>query len=395
MSRILDLADESAVFAGRVLADLGHDVIRVEPPDGGRVRRRSPFLEDRRGIERSLYHLYNNANKRSVVVDLETADGRRRFEALARSADAIVQTRGLSESGLGYEAVRELNPAIVYVSVTPFGPDTPWADRKGSDLIAAAASGLLHLSGDAGDPPAQAPGEQSYTMASLVAATGTLIAIEGRRRRPNGEGARVDVSVQEATAMALLQANNANFYTLDGRVPQRPGIHPPIYECGDRRWVALRVRPDRIDQVVRWAREAQAIGDGRDDLSLENLQSTATGDLNWHPAVSEMVAAIAERLTADEVLEQAWALDLIALPVSAFEDMRDIDHFRETAQFGEVDHAGSLGVRLSFPKSPAHDSNRPVTIRRAPRLGEHTDEVFAELELAGASAPEPGRARDA
>ena len=135
--RVIDLTDESAVFAGRLLADLGADVVRVEPPDGGRLRRLAPFLGDVPGPEHSLQHLYHNAGKRSVVLDRNTAEGQEDFRRLVASADILFETEALADRPL-----RELNPGLIHVTVTPFGLKGAWSKRKANDLIASAAGGL-------------------------------------------------------------------------------------------------------------------------------------------------------------------------------------------------------------------------------------------------------------
>ena len=146
------------------------------------------------------------------------------------------------------------------------------------------------------------------------------------------------------------------------------------------------MRPDRFEQVLEWARAEGALPDGEEALQLEAMRPPPTGDLNRHPVIIELIASIARGVPADEMLERAWAIDLIALPVSAFEDMPEMAHFRETHQFVNIDHEASVGGELSFPRSPVHDPRRPVMIRRAPRLGEHDDEIFAELGIAPATS---------
>ena len=131
-TRVLDLADEPAVFAARILADLGADVIRVEHPSGGRVRGLAPFLNDEPGVERSYYHLYHNANKRSVALDIESEPGRESLKLLAAQSDVLLETQQpgrMAELGLGYEELSKLNPGLIHVSVTPHGQDGPWKDR--------------------------------------------------------------------------------------------------------------------------------------------------------------------------------------------------------------------------------------------------------------------------
>ena len=184
--RVLDLADESAALAGRILADLGADVLKVEPPAGGRTRHRAPFLDDIPGLQRSFFHLYHDANKRSVVVDRETAAGTTRFRALVERADVLLETVRPAEreaQGVAHAVLRDWNPRLIHVSVTPFGPDGAWRDWRANDLVAGASGGLTWLCGDPGHPPLQGSANPSYTMASLAAATGAMVALSARARQ--------------------------------------------------------------------------------------------------------------------------------------------------------------------------------------------------------------------
>ena len=224
--RVLDLADESAVFATRILADLGADVIRVEPPDGGSVRNMEPFLDDEPGTERSLYHLYHNANKRSVTLDVSTVDGAAVLRRLAATADVVVETAApgaMGALGLGYEDLKTVNSGIVYVSVTPFGQQGPWSGRLANDLVATAASGLLHVTGDPDGPPVQGAADPAYKVASLAAAAGAMIALTGREASADRTGAHLDISIQECARSTILDVSNPNIYTWDGEIPGRPG----------------------------------------------------------------------------------------------------------------------------------------------------------------------------
>src|SRR5690606_13805926 len=148
--------------------------------------------------------------------------------------------------GIGFEALREDNPDLLYVTVTPFGQDGPFGDWRGNDLIAAAASGLMYLNGFPDDPPNVPGAEQAYHMGSLVAVSSMLVALLGRVRRTAPGAHRIDVSMQEAAAMATLQTANANIYTWHNRVPKRVGLSPEgtarsLFLCRDGRWISFVV----------------------------------------------------------------------------------------------------------------------------------------------------------
>ncbi len=378
---MLDLADEPAVFASRILADLGADVIRVEPPLGGRVRNLAPFLNDDPGVERSFYHLYHNANKRSVVVDVSAEKGRDTLKLLVARSDVLIETERpgrMADLGIGYEDLSTLNAGLIYVSVTPHGDEGPWRDRKGTDLTAAASSGLMFVAGQTYDPPTVAGGDQSYKMASLAAASGVMIALWGRRSDPDGAGTQISVSVQEAASMAVCQTSNANHFTWRGDTPQRPGMTRGVFECADGGWVTLNVTPDKMQTFLSWVAEEDIETDLTADLVPVLTRDTL---LSLSPEIIDLATQLAARLNREEFMEKAWALDMMTLPVMDFPDLAECEHLKVTDQFFEV-WDDPLSASLGFCRSPVDVFSAPIDIFSAPKLGEHTEEVFSELGIA-------------
>ena len=376
--RVLDLADEPAVFAARILADLGADVIRVEHPTGGRVRSLAPFLNDEPGVERSFYHLYHNANKRSVVVDVSSETGRDTLKLLAARSDVLIETEQpgrMADLGMGYEDLSKLNPGLIHVSVTPHGDEGPWRDRKGTDLTAAASSGLLFVAGQTYDPPTVAGGDQSYKMASLAAASGVMIALWGRRSEPNGAGTHISVSVQEAASMAVCQTSNANHFTWRGDIPQRPGMTRGVFECADGGWVTLNVGPHKVPDFFSWIAKEGVETDLTPDEILINTRGTLLS-----PEMLGLSAKLAARLSREDFMEKAWALDMMSLPVMDFPDLEECEHLKVTDQFFEV-WDEPLSASLGFCRSPVDVFSTPIEVSRAPKLGEHTEEVFSEFGI--------------
>lgn len=386
--RVLDLANESAVFASRILADLGADVVRVEPPDGGSVRSLRPFLEDTPGVERAFYHLYHNANKRSVTLDVAQPEGAGLLRRLASAADVLIETETpgrMSALGLGYADLRALNPRLIYVSVTPFGQDNVWADRGATDLIAGAAGGLVYVTGQPEDPPVHGGIDPAYKMASLAAAAGVMFALTGRDLDPAGDGGHIDISLQEAVMMSTLQTANINIYTQEGRVPGRPGISG-AYECADGKWFAMNVRVERFGALLDWAREAGV----ETDLTEADFPTASAGGVGGPNRLTEFVAQLAKATPRDEFVSRAQGLDMFCLPTTRLNELAGIDHYQFNEQFISIPQEG-LGRSLSFVRSPA-DSFGDVPLRPAPALGAHNSEVFGELGL-DASALEDLRSR--
>src|SRR5690606_36840184 len=149
--RVLDLTDERGLLCGKILADLGADVIQVEPPGGNSARRIAPFHRDEPGLERSLFWWAYAANKRSITLDLASADGRALFEQLAGSAHFVIESGRpgeLAALGLGYERLAALNPELIVVSITPFGQTGPYATWLASDLVGMGMGGFMYVTGD-------------------------------------------------------------------------------------------------------------------------------------------------------------------------------------------------------------------------------------------------------
>ncbi|WP_345251335.1 CaiB/BaiF CoA-transferase family protein [Pigmentiphaga soli] len=215
--RVIDMADTNAVYATKVLCDLGAEVIRIEPPGGDPMRKVRP-VDEETGI--SAFYAFMNTNKRSVTLDLDSAEGAALFRKLVASADIVVESEmpgRLAALGLSYEDLGPDKPGLVWSSITPFGSTGPRSKWKADDLISQAMGGFMNLSGLPEREPLKLFGEQSCFIAGLHAASGILIALW--HALASGEGQYVDVSVHEAIAHTLESA--IQVYTIEGRVRER------------------------------------------------------------------------------------------------------------------------------------------------------------------------------
>lgn len=234
--RVVELSGPFSGYAGRLLSDLGADVVLVEPPPGDPARGRGPFDEN----GDSVWFTYLHAGKRSVLHDPADPGGVKRLTALMSEADVLLGsgTAGWAQSwGFDLDDLRRTHPDLVMTSITPFGLEGPWAGRDGTDLVALATGGLLSLGGYMDDAPLQAAGEQAITGAATFAAAGALLALLAVETTSAGHmGQVVDVSIQESVTMAL--ENAAQYYDLRGEIRPRPngpqrGAGAGLYPCAD------------------------------------------------------------------------------------------------------------------------------------------------------------------
>ena len=177
--RALDITDEKGFLCGKVLGDLGADVIKIEKPGGDPARSIGPFYHDIPDPEKSLYWFAFNMNKRGITLDIETADGQQIFKKLATTADFVIGSFPpgyMDKLGLGYSALSEINPQTIVTSITPFGQTGPYQDFKGSDIVAMAMSGLMYLIGDPDRPPVRISFPQAYLHAGVEGAVGSMVA---------------------------------------------------------------------------------------------------------------------------------------------------------------------------------------------------------------------------
>ena len=202
--RVLELSGRWTGFCGRLLSDLGAEVLLAEPPGGSVARRSGPFLSDEPGPDRSLSFWYDNAGKSGLTFNINVQSDRERLLQLVQSCDIVVEScppGGLDAAGLGYEALRPINPALIMASITGFGLKGPYSGYKSCGLVASAAGGQMYPCGLPGRQPLQPCGDQPYRLASLFAACGILMAL--RHREHTGRGQHIDISLQEAAAAAL------------------------------------------------------------------------------------------------------------------------------------------------------------------------------------------------
>ncbi|HIE85066.1 MAG TPA: hypothetical protein EYQ00_15025 [Dehalococcoidia bacterium] len=368
--RVLDLAGESGLFCGRMLGELGAEVIKIEPPGGDSFRARGPWLAgEENNPEASLYHLHYNVNKKSVTVNLLESEGQILFRQMATSADVVLETMAPGEMnalGIGFESLREVNPRLIYTTITPFGQNGPLSEWSGNALT-----------GDPSEAPNQPAAEQAYHMASLVATWSTLIAI--RTRSTKDTGSRVDISVQEAAAMATVQTANANFYTWHGELPMRGGMRHfgsrHLYLCKDEKWASISIRPVRWYDFVQWLSEEGVEPDLTDEKWSDPFFRRDHQD-----EIEEAHANLSRKFDRDELVRVGQSRRMLIVPVNKIDDLSQHTQLRERDFFKEVRYDNFSDLKLEHP-GPAYQFSltKPPAYSRAPLVGEHNDYMYSEV----------------
>lgn len=270
---VLDLVDERGIYGAKLLADLGADVVRVEPPGGEALRGRGPFAGDERGPTNSLWHAFYASSRRFVTVDPTTDEGRGQLERLAGWADVVFDSGALADASLTPESLLEANPSLVIVRVSSFGPDGPWKDLLAPDLVAGALGGFAATTGDVDTPPLKGFGDLNFITSGAYAAVAALSAL--RHARETGEGQVVDVPVHEAIT-SCLEHVLMFYWHQEGRVLRRQGsLHwSGAYQVMATRDGAIMVTPTPdMQRNIAWLVEEGVHEDLLDEKyqQLENL----------------------------------------------------------------------------------------------------------------------------
>lgn len=399
--RVLELGQQISVsWCGKLLALMGAEVIKVEPPEGDAARRAGPFPGDLPHAEKSGLFLALNLNKHGIVLDLTLPDDRQRLGGLARTADIVIQDLppgGLAGSGADGETLRQGNPSLILTSISPFGRWGPYGQFKASDLV------LFHMSGQApgllgpvadGDaqPPIRAGGHQAELVAGLAAATATLMALY--RRRLTGAGGHVEVSAFEAMVTQLISAlANCAFDK-----PPPPRVVPDgtgsesaapvasvggVLPCRDG-YVAISPRED-----AQWARWVELMG--HPAWAGEQRFQTREGRERHFRQLWDRVGQWTRTHARRDVARWGQERRIPCFPVNTVRDLFDDAHLKFRQFFCEVAHP--VAGRLRYPGVPYRFSRLapPLTARPAPRLGEHNARF---LGRSAAVSPVPPRAPD-
>jgi crotonobetainyl-CoA:carnitine CoA-transferase CaiB-like acyl-CoA transferase len=412
--RVLELAQERTAFAGKLLADAGADVRLLEPPDGCAQRRHAPFAGDRPDPEGSLSFWHYNTSKRGITLALDTPRGRELARELIARVDVVLEGEDPGRlAALGIDALLELerHRELVWVSITPFGRNAPRAAEPATDLTLLAGGGPVWSCGydDHALPPVRGGGNQAYHTGAHYGVMALLVAL--LEREQSGRGQLVDVNVHAACNVTTELATY-EWLVARNTVQRQTGRHatvmrtsPTQVRCADGRHANTGVpprTPEEFGRLRQWvldlglAEEYPEVfllemGMKRDPLDISRIghDEEATAIFG---AGRDALLLIASKLPAADFFHQAQERGIPVGVIYAPEEVLDDPHFRVRGFPVEVDHP-ELGRAVTYPGAPYRFMRTPWRItRRAPRLGEHNAEIYAELGL-GADALDALRAQ--
>jgi crotonobetainyl-CoA:carnitine CoA-transferase CaiB-like acyl-CoA transferase len=369
--RVLDLATMLAgPYAATLLGDLGADVVKVESHYGDDSRHLGPERDGQRAPFLSL-----NRNKRSLVLDLRASEAQGIFARLAATSDVVitnVREPALSRLGLAYEQVRAHRRDVIWVGVTAFGPDGPYAGRPGIDFLAQGYAGLLSLNGDPKGAPVRVTVPLVDVMTSELVVTGVLAALLVRGK--TGAGQRIDVSLLDALIHA--QASGLGAYFLKQEITPRTGNRSQyfapsgVYTCADGKAIVITCPSDKF-----FANLCRALAV---DWTQDPRFAVIAARLVHQDELDAVLGARCRDFTRDELLSRLIAADVLAAPIHDIPEVAADVQVRHNEMIVATEHA-TLG-RLEVTGVPVKLRGTPGSVRRSPPVhGQHTEEILAEL----------------
>lgn len=394
--RVLDLTDERGFLGGRLLGDLGADVIKIERPEGDPGRRLGPFYHDITDPEKSLYWMGFNTNKRGITLNIKTSKGQEIFEELCKTTDFVIESFDpgyMDRFGLGYSILSEVNPGIIMTSITGFGQSGPYRDYKAPDIVLWALSGLGFVTGDSDRHPISPGYPISYFFSAIQAVIGSLTALYSRNI--TGRGQYVDAVTLLGLAWATgpevqgLWPTNKQIVKRTGRIWPRPQVSasgevsyidvPLVYPCKDGSIKFFPfVEPGMLPStngLTQWVIE--------EGMASEKLQHVDWSTWNWQTVTQDTVDEIVESFsrffmnhTKSELWNGAQERGIQLYPVFTPKDMLEFPQLTIRQYWEEVEHP-ELGDNIIYPGAFTKLAEGSCKIRRrAPLIGEHNEEIY-------------------
>jgi crotonobetainyl-CoA:carnitine CoA-transferase CaiB-like acyl-CoA transferase len=403
--RILDLTTEKAFMCGRALSDWGAEVIKIEPPGGDPARFRGLFPDDKVDPEKNLTWLAFNANKKSVTLDITSKAGKELFKKLVKTADAVIESYApgyLDSIGLGYKDLSAVNPGIVLTSISGFGQEGPYKNYKDPDIVVRALGGMVYTAGYDDRPPLTVSYEHSHSAGAMNGAAGTMIALI--QRAHTGKGQHVDAITQQALDI-ICSAEIEGPYALFGQIPTRHGrarasvtlldgstfYNTLLWPCKDG-YIALNLL---LNPTAAKNNHSMMKYLKKDGIDIGFLEGWDWEKKSWEHMTREQAEKLMDSLgkfflnhTKDELLKLAVENRFQLGPCNNAEDVLKHPQLAARKFWKEIEHPG-LG-KLKFPGGAVVTTQGYVGPRtRAPKIGEHNDEILKTLDSFKKSAEKP------
>lgn len=386
--KVLDMSGLAGQYCGKQFSDLGAEVILVEPLNGSTVRYQGPFLDNHNHPEFSLSFTYFNAGKRSLCIDLDRPEGQLIFVELAKRADLLIESEKpgvMARRGLDYASLASVAPGLVMTSITPFGQSGPYSNYESEDIVALALGGMLYLGGYPDSPPIAAHGNLAYLAAAQFASVASMIALLGQTEASGHEsGSHIDVSIQECVVMGM--ENAIQFYDLERVVRKRESgqlkmAGTGVFECADGQiyLMAGGIASARFwESTVQWL-----IDDGFPEAARlledqwKNHDYLVTDEAK--KLFSELFVPFATKHSKAWLYQSGQERRIPICPISTPKDILENRQFAYRDFFNSIKHLPS-GRSIVAPGAPYRLSETPWHApSQAPLMGQHTDEILADL----------------
>ena len=396
--RVLDLADHRGQFCGKILADLGADVIKIEPPEGDPARRTGPFIDDDPDPEKSLYWSAYNTSKRSITLDLYQEKDRNRFLRLAVKAKFLIESFSpgfLEQLGLSFDILHRLNPSLIMISITPFGRTGPYALFKDSDLINMGMGGQMTLCGDRDRAPLRFTAEQSYPLGGMYGAMAALAAHLYREK--TGLGQHIDVSIQESIFQSARSIRI--YWDIQRFLEQREGSRM------GRGVITFRNLWTCQDGVVCWRIFVANLGKWTGALFDWMNETGRAADLSQVPWEALDMATLSQtdidrfeipvqafflEHTKEELFQESLKRGFVLFPLSTVKDLYENEQLKARSFWKEVSYP-SPGRTILHPGPPFLIQGMNYSLKKPPGIGEHNQEVLDREDFSSEEAPEPSK----
>lgn len=390
--RVLEICDETGSYCGKLFADMGAEVIKIETGAADAARSIPPFLHGRAGSESSFHFLYNNTSKKSITLDIDSREGQQRVRELVRYCDLVIETLPagkLAAMNLGVDSLQMDNPGLVVTSITGFGQTGPHRHYQTADVVASALGGAMMATGFPQDPPVKLAGSQSHVMASTMAAASSMIALHHSRN--TGLGQHVDISIQEAV-LAVTSICGVGKWLEDGIVSKRFGtglfasVPCGTYPCKDGSIYIMVNRPLHWLKLAQWVNKVS----GNQEILDPMFHGPSSARQPYRELLDIFIAELTSTFTVEAFYREGQRRHLAVTPLSTAHAIVGDRHLNKRNFFVAVEHADQS--RLRYPGPPYRFSLTPWRIRHgAPRAGQHNEAV--EKLIRDESARRPGQAR--